>query len=134
MAEIKIKEGSCVVWHAGNPGKMINDKGHHAGTAIRIKFVDSGMKYTFVNGVLQGQAVQEAAEQFDWAALRKVTLQTLAQGLIILWALSIVVFWVLAGWNRLGQGLPDVPTGLATVIAAVIGVAGWQSFVTRKYK
>lgn len=57
MAKIKIKEGSCHVWHVGEPGKKITDKDHKRNTEIKIEFPDFRTKYSFKKGMLVSASV-----------------------------------------------------------------------------
>jgi len=56
-----------------------------------------------------------------------------AQGLILVWGFAIFVFWFRASVTTWGESLADVPSGLAAVVAAVVAVTGWQTYLARKY-
>lgn len=52
MAIIRIREGSCKVWHHRKPDEVLDDDDHDREEGVIIWF-DNGMRYYFVNGVLQ---------------------------------------------------------------------------------
>ena len=53
MAKIKIKEGSCEIWHVGKPQKKLDDETHKPNSdTVQIHFTKTRQKYTFKKGVL----------------------------------------------------------------------------------
>ncbi len=57
MARIKIKEGSCHVWHVGSEKKRITDKKHKRHTEVKIEFTDFKTHYSFKKGMLVSASV-----------------------------------------------------------------------------
>jgi len=57
MARIRIKEGSCLIWHVGEWGKKITDEHHKQNTEIEIEFTDFRTKYSFKKGMLVSASV-----------------------------------------------------------------------------
>jgi hypothetical protein len=132
MADIKIKEGSLELLYKGkNTQQQIRDDDHNKSDKVTIQFIDrtdnTGNRlpdkgYTFLNGE-SGLAV----------APKTMDLKNWAQGLILLWGFAIFVFWFWASVTTRGVELADVPSGLAAVVAAVVAVTGWQTYLARKY-
>jgi len=56
MAKLKIREGSCEVWHVGASTNKLDDKTHKKGNEIKIWFTKQGTKYTFKDGMLIGMS------------------------------------------------------------------------------
>jgi len=123
MAKIKIREGSLEVELEGQ-GKL-NDPAHPGGGPIKIEFETYDARYTFKKGVLM-RSDGSAASIAGATSFEKP-----AGVLILIWAVAIAFFWFVASLESVfaGNGLADIPGGLAAVIAALTAGAGWNRYL-----